>query len=173
MTRSEIANRAREIVNRFPELIGLPIQVSDKMTASAGKACYRKDGGPRAMRLSFPIFSNPNNEHGFENTVLHECAHLLVGHGHGHDLTWYAKAREIGCDGTRCHTFERPKTGKVKVTCERCGSEVYVGKVVYKRMQAGAGYRHRPCGGTLKCTESVRSSSGKCTVPVDILSLLA
>ena len=46
-----------------------------------------------------------------ENTLLHEIAHALVGHSHGHDSIWKSKALEIGCDGKRCHnlTFSKPK----------------------------------------------------------------
>ncbi len=32
----------------------------------------------------------------FENTILHEIAHALVGKGHGHDNVWKEKAIEIG-----------------------------------------------------------------------------
>jgi len=34
------------------------------------------------------------------NTIKHEVAHALVGPSHGHDETWSAKAKEIGCDNT-------------------------------------------------------------------------
>ena len=46
-----------------------------------------------------------------ENTLLHEIAHALVGHSHGHDASWKSKALEIGCDGKRCHNlvFSTPK----------------------------------------------------------------
>lgn len=39
------------------------------------------------------------------DTILHEIAHALVGHRHGHDAVWRQKAREIGCTATRCHTL--------------------------------------------------------------------
>lgn len=38
-----------------------------------------------------------------EDTLLHEIAHAIVGHGHNHDAVWKAKARGIGCSGERCH----------------------------------------------------------------------
>ena len=40
------------------------------------------------------------------NTLLHEIAHAVAGPRHGHDRTWRAIARQIGCDGQRCHTME-------------------------------------------------------------------
>ena len=45
------------------------------------------------------------------NTLLHEIAHALVGHCHGHDYVWKAKAFEIGCNAKRCYNkqFFKPK----------------------------------------------------------------
>jgi len=34
------------------------------------------------------------------DTIKHEIAHALVGHTHGHDEVWKAKAKEIGCINT-------------------------------------------------------------------------
>ena len=41
-----------------------------------------------------------------KNTILHEIAHALVGHSHGHDAAWKVKALEIGCDAKRCHNVK-------------------------------------------------------------------
>ena len=41
-----------------------------------------------------------------EDTVLHEIAHAIVGPDHGHDAVWKAKAREIGCSGSRAHAVQ-------------------------------------------------------------------
>ena len=41
-----------------------------------------------------------------EDTVLHEIAHAIVGPKHNHDAVWKAKAREIGCQGERCHRVQ-------------------------------------------------------------------
>lgn len=45
------------------------------------------------------------------DTILHEIAHALVGAQHQHDAVWRAKARAIGCSGTRCHQrqFSQPQ----------------------------------------------------------------
>lgn len=39
---------------------------------------------------------HPNAE--IENTIKHECAHAVVGPGHGHDTTWSDMAKKLGCD---------------------------------------------------------------------------
>ena len=46
-----------------------------------------------------------------KNTILHEIAHALVGSQHGHSQIWKKKAKEIGCDASRCHhiVFSKPK----------------------------------------------------------------
>lgn len=75
------------------------------------------------------------------NTLLHEIAHAIVGHTHGHNAVWQRKAIELGCDGRRCaeHDMgvERTYTGK----CSVCGKQF--GR--FKRPRKGR-YYHRTCG---------------------------
>lgn len=61
--------------------------------------------------------------HEVRNTILHEIAHALVGHSHGHDAVWQRKALEIGCDGKRCGVLpeEAKKDAKYLVACDGCG----------------------------------------------------
>lgn len=49
---------------------------------------------------------NPESE--FEQVMLHELAHALVGPGHGHDWVWKQKARALGYIGQRTHTAQTP-----------------------------------------------------------------
>jgi hypothetical protein len=59
----------------------------------------------RADRLQIGlsrVLTELHSEHEVRDTVLHEIAHALVGVGHGHDAVWRAKARAIGCSGSRC-----------------------------------------------------------------------
>jgi predicted SprT family Zn-dependent metalloprotease len=44
------------------------------------------------------------------DTLLHEIAHALVGHGHGHDAVWRAQALAIGCDGRRTYSNATVRT---------------------------------------------------------------
>ena len=57
--------------------------------------------GTQTISLSAPLCAI-NDEARVRNTILHEIAHALVGPGHGHDIVWRLRAREIGCDGRRC-----------------------------------------------------------------------
>ncbi len=41
-----------------------------------------------------------------EDTLLHEIAHAIVGHGHHHDAVWKAAAQAIGCTAERCHEVD-------------------------------------------------------------------
>jgi len=62
----------------------------------------------------------------FTDTMLHEIAHALVGHGHGHDLVWKRKAIEIGCNGKRLYKGEAKVQGKYMATCHKCGNVSYL-----------------------------------------------
>jgi len=66
-----------------------------------------------------------NSEERVRNTLLHEIAHALVGHGHGHDRVWRNKALEIGCDGNRCYSSEdvQQPTPNYQAVCNKCGTK--------------------------------------------------
>jgi hypothetical protein len=55
----------------------------------------------KRITLSEPL-TKLRTEQMVRNTILHEIAHALVGHEHGHNKVWKAKAIEIGCNGDRC-----------------------------------------------------------------------
>lgn len=77
-------------------------------------------------------------------TLLHEVAHALVGRGHGHDATWKAMARRVGCRPVRCGRADMP-AGRIVATCGGCSR-------IYRRHRvARAGVRHwcRRCGPAL------------------------
>lgn len=61
----------------------------------------------REIGLSAPL-TRLHSEAEVLDTILHEIAHALVGPQHGHDAVWRAKAREIGCSGSRCVSADSP-----------------------------------------------------------------
>ena len=54
------------------------------------------------------------------DTILHEIAHALVGPKHGHDATWKAMAKRIGCSGHVTHDIDFSSARWV-LTCTTCG----------------------------------------------------
>jgi hypothetical protein len=54
--------------------------------------------------------------------VAHELAHAIVGHGHGHDAVWRAKAIALGDTGERCGVMNVERT--VVGTCRHCNFTV-------------------------------------------------
>lgn len=96
--------------------------------------------GERTIGLSAPLTA-VHGEEDVRDTILHEIAHALVGARHGHDATWRARARAIGCSGERCvsadsprvtaawlgtcpggHTLERHRRPERVLTCGLCSS---------------------------------------------------
>jgi hypothetical protein len=90
----------------------------------------------RIISLSAPL-TKVRQEKNVKNTILHEIAHALVGHGHGHDNVWRSKALEIGCNGQRCsndasikgswvgecpngHVYYKHRLTKSKKSCGIC-----------------------------------------------------
>ena len=73
----------------------------DLATTRAGVCRYRE----RRIDLSVSYCLAATRAE-IEDTILHEIAHAIVGPQHNHDAVWKAKAREIGCQGERCHRVQ-------------------------------------------------------------------
>ena len=108
----------------------------------AGVCRYPARGRPGRIELSrHYVLRNPTDE--VRDTILHEIAHALVGHGHGHDEVWRAKCVEVGARPERCYdeTVEMPK-GRWRATCGGCGRE----HDRHRRPQRLTGWHCRKCG---------------------------
>lgn len=53
-----------------------------------------------------------NDESKVRDTLLHEIAHAIVGMGTKHGRVWQLKAREIGCNGSRCYKEREVNLGE-------------------------------------------------------------
>jgi predicted SprT family Zn-dependent metalloprotease len=110
------------------ELAAVKVKASNGMKVAAGKARLR--AGEHTLLLSVPIFSRPENQHAFRNTVLHEAAHIIAGLENGHNRVWKLIARSIGCTGERCHMLATPerktRTGSIILACP-CGNQGTLG----------------------------------------------
>ncbi len=73
----------------------------DHAKSRVGLCIYNK----KIISLSLHFVKVATSED-IRNALLHEIAHALVGHCHGHDSVWKAKALEIGCNARRC--YEKP-----------------------------------------------------------------
>ncbi|MFO0800022.1 MAG: SprT-like domain-containing protein [Gemmataceae bacterium] len=108
----------------------------------AGVCRYPTRTRPGRIELSkHYVLRNPADE--VRDTILHEIAHALVGHGHGHDEVWKAKCVEVGARPERCYgeEVEMPK-GRWRATCGGCGRE----HDRHRRPKRMTGWHCRECG---------------------------
>ena len=97
---------------------GADLVWSDRLTRTAGRAWTRRDHPsslPDRVELSWPVFALKENEHDFDETVIHELAHIARGR-RGHDALWQHLARLAGGRGERLHqlkTMVRPKSSRL------------------------------------------------------------
>lgn len=57
-----------------------------------------------------------------EQTVRHECAHALVGPGHGHDAVWRRQARACGVKNPASSQKNvTMPAGSITIVCAKCG----------------------------------------------------
>lgn len=155
----------RQIINTVYQLMessgvdmDIPvIKFSNRMSTTAGKAVYNRDGSTELV-FSIPIFMNNDFEHYMGRTVPHEVAHILAygiyGELCGHDRRWKAvMTKYCGIQRqsiTRCHTYkvERRTTKSYKIKCPCCETVMTLTSNRVGRMRRGTRYRHN-CGGTL------------------------
>lgn len=111
--------------------------------------------GTKTITVSRAITSL-NDDASLRETMLHEIAHALVGHGHGHDRVWAAKCREIGGTAARCSskgaiptapwtgvhdgcdiTYPRHRRPSGQVFCPKCYRRP-TGTSTFESLMAGA-----------------------------------
>lgn len=93
----------------------------DRARRRAGCCRYYAKGGVITLSVHY-LYRNAGKWEEITDTILHECAHALVGPDHGHDAVWQAKCIEIGCKPVRCYDSEEvdmPK-GNWQATCPGC-----------------------------------------------------
>lgn len=102
MTRDEVIRFARDEMTRH-KLDDWGLRLTDNP-----KVLGLCDHNSKVLFLNcHHILLHPKPE--IENTIRHEIAHALVGRGHGHDITWQDKAREVGCTNTAsCSHLDLP-----------------------------------------------------------------
>lgn len=103
-----------------------------------GSCCSRR----RIIALD-AFYADQNTEFNVFDTLLHECAHALVGPYHGHGPIWKAMARKLGCIPKACGKMGiliRP--GKYQATCPTCARQFHK----YRRPKYVTAYYCPSCG---------------------------
>lgn len=81
------------------------------------------DYGVKTIRISIPVAA-VRTPHETRMTVLHEIAHALVGHHHGHDAMWAQVCKNIGGTGEECYSVTKESRSKILnfagETCRTC-----------------------------------------------------
>lgn len=70
------------------------------------------------------------------DTILHEIAHALTGHMHGHDNVWKKKCIEIGAKPERLASIKFFVKHKYSLSCEKCNKVIYRHRVSRKQSSA-------------------------------------
>lgn len=81
------------------------IRYSNRMSRALA-SCRHFTSLGRVYKIEFVfnnkyINANLDNWERIKTTVLHEIAHAIVGHAHGHDRVWVNCCKSIGGDGER------------------------------------------------------------------------
>ena len=157
--KNRVNARLAECVAKSGIDTGKIIVKYDINSARLGGQAITAYGNKHTIRLN-PVFLNAYTDHYIETTVAHEWAHIAcnVVHGRcGHGPKWKQMRWSIGVPPERCHNYEVPKgmnvgkqRQKYQIVCDCCGEEMECGAKVFAKIQNGARYTHRRCGGVIK-----------------------
>ncbi|QEL15606.1 SprT family zinc-dependent metalloprotease [Limnoglobus roseus] len=108
----------------------------------AGVCRYPTRTRPGRIELSRHFIAH-NSADEILDTILHELAHALVGHDHGHDAVWRAKCVEIGARPERCYGqhVAMPK-GRWQAVCPGCSKAFDR----HRRPKRVTGWHCKACG---------------------------
>lgn len=158
MTESYANAKKRELIERYiappfltlpdvQKILHTPVIMNPRMRSVAGRA--------RLSRLTIELNARLLQDHPleeFENTLIHELAHLLVFAlfgARGHGVKWKNMMRRLGAVPTRCHTLpvdhlrrSRPIAGLASCACR---SEIPIKAVRYRNMLKGISYICKHC----------------------------
>lgn len=116
--------------------------------------------GQNVIRLN-PVYLNAHTDHYINSTVPHEWAHLAAHKKYGryisaHGTEWKNTMRSVGVVPSRTHSYTVPegvqvgkRTAKYAVVCDRCNEQLECGPKVFAKLQRGASYHHKHCGGKI------------------------
>ena len=104
MTLQEIETLAKQLIRKHEKVSGLQPgwQFGFDLAASRGGVCWQRK---KLITLSVTFCLKASREE-IIDILLHEIAHAIVGHQHGHDAVWQEAAKRIGCSAERCHSVD-------------------------------------------------------------------
>ena len=104
MPLTEIATLGKRLIREHEDNSGLKAgwQFAFDLAPVRGGSCRYSD---QQITLSVTYCLKASKAE-IVDTILHEIAHAIVGPKHGHDATWKAAARQIGCTAERCHGLQ-------------------------------------------------------------------
>lgn len=104
---------------------------------------------PKVIGLSTRLVTINDKERVLD-TIQHEIAHALVGHGYGHGNVWMSMCVKIGCKPRRCYTQNDTIIPEMRylATCESC-------ETVYKKVK-------KPREGNRRCRCQIGRSWDSC-----------
>jgi predicted SprT family Zn-dependent metalloprotease len=104
MLLTEVATLGKHLIREHEDNSGLKAgwQFAFDLAPARGGSCRYSD---QQITLSVTYCLKASKEE-IVDTILHEIAHAIVGPKHGHDATWKAAARQIGCTAERCHRIQ-------------------------------------------------------------------
>ena len=158
MTEDEMISRAEEILqevrNSFEAYYTnlnryIDFSTNNKLRLPAGRIRHNRRDNTYTIDINKRLFAYPENEHYFQETILHEIAHAMVGFSSNHNFYWRHTLVKIGGNGKKYHALtkglKRNNRKRHKAFCSNCLSEFQISTQKRNKILKGYKYRHIIC----------------------------
>jgi SprT protein len=140
---SKVEDKVLETYQKAQEVFGRTFNLCSIEYVDMGVVAGRANYVHNKIKLS-PTLLRENVEHFIGNTVVHEIAHLFTNAMYpmatAHGWEWKNVMRRLGCEPSRCHSYDVSNTAKRKVArfTYRCScSQHIISSILHNKIQRG------------------------------------
>jgi SprT protein len=163
-SKNQLIDKVHEIFDKADTLYNTKFERPFIKFKKRGKVAGTANSNSNTLNFNMVLF-NENTDHFLNQTVTHECAHLIANTLYNgwkkvksHGVQWKSVMLKLGCTPNRCHSYDTSNSTvyqKAKFVY-KCSCQTHViGAVRHKRSMRGTRYSCNACKKRLTFVKAV------------------